>query len=907
MKRFFTLIALFIVVVSYSQTGTIAGKLLDKESNNQPLPFANIVILGTSQGTSSDFDGLYEITNIPAGTYTVEISFTGYETVKIPNVVVEADKVTVVDTALAAEAATLDDVVITVQTNREREEALLLEQKKAVEIKQVIGAEELSRKGASDAEDAVTKVSGVSKQEGVKNVFVRGLGDRYNSTSLNGLPLPSEDPEYKNISLDFFNTDVIKAVDINKVFNTQLYGDVGGANININSKELSGKSSLKFDASLGANSQTISEDFLTMDGGNFFGTVDKEYPVSNLRSYDFENSFLPEDQSNLLNTSFSISGGKKFEVGDNTLSVFLVGSMDNSYRFQEGFNRQTTSTGDIYQDQDYKKYNYSVSQLVMSNIKYSFSSGNSISLNNIYIHKNNQSVGEYEGFNNPEQDGDLEFLRRQQQNNNNLLVNQIIGKFKLNEKIDLDAKGSFNLIRGSEPDRRSNKFLFRNGQYNPDPSSAGNNERYFSQLNENDLAAIVSATYKLESTDDFTRNIEVGYNFRNTNRDFEALIYNHDFFSLVPIELDNPDVIFNQNNLTSGTFELETGRGSSNNPRALDPFTYNGTRIINAGFGKLNYQFNEKLVSSVGIRYENIIQEVEYDTNLATSDINGIAEVNNDYILPSFSFKYILNDKSNLRLAGSLSYTYPQFKEVAPFQYSDISFSSQGNPDLIPSDNYNADIKWEYYFTPGELLSITGFYKHIENPIARSEIPSAGNTLTYLNVGGNASVAGIELELRKNILNRMNEDTENGYKLNFGVNVSYLNSVQELSNPLASFTNDEDELQGATPLLTNTDLTFNLKQEGFDLNSTLVFNYYDDRVYSIGTRGFENIIETGIPTLDFISKSKIGEHFGVSLKLKNLLNPNFQLVRKSSGTGSEVVLSEYKKGINASLGFSYEF
>jgi len=215
MRKIFTVIALFYLGLNFAQeTGTIAGTLLDKEVNNQPLPFANIVIVGTTLGSSTDFDGKYEIPGVPVGTYTLEFSFTGYETLRIPNVVIEADKITVIDTGLGATAAALEEVVIKVQTSREREEALLLEQKNAVEIKQSIGAQELARKGVSDVAGAVTKTTGITKQEGSGNIYVRGLGDRYNSTTLNGLPIPSDNPDNKNIALDIFSTDIVQNVGI---------------------------------------------------------------------------------------------------------------------------------------------------------------------------------------------------------------------------------------------------------------------------------------------------------------------------------------------------------------------------------------------------------------------------------------------------------------------------------------------------------------------------------------------------------------------------------------------------------------------------------------------------------------------------------------------------------------------
>src|SRR5690606_35048322 len=202
MKKTILLLLLFAATISNAQTvGSVVGKLIDKEYNDEPLAFANVLIKGTSKGTTSDIDGLYGFTDLEAGSYTLVFSFVGYETQGI-NVTVIAGKVTQVNVPMGASAASLDEVVITTTTKRESETALLLEQKKAVTFKASIGAEELSRKGVSDVGTAVTKVSGISKQESSGNIFVRGLGDRYNITTLNGLPLPSNNPSYKNIVLD---------------------------------------------------------------------------------------------------------------------------------------------------------------------------------------------------------------------------------------------------------------------------------------------------------------------------------------------------------------------------------------------------------------------------------------------------------------------------------------------------------------------------------------------------------------------------------------------------------------------------------------------------------------------------------------------------------------------------------
>lgn len=892
-------------VISFAQNGTVSGVILDKEMNNEPLPFANVMIKGSPQGTTTDENGKYSLTLKP-GNYTIIFGYLGYENKEIA-FSLKANEKKIINHTLEASGVQLKDIEIVQTILKEKESVLLQEQQKAVEFKQAIGAQELSRKGVSNAEAAVTKTSGVTKQQGVKNVIVRGLGDRYNSTSLNGLALPSDDPEYKNISLDFFGSELIQNVSINKTFSSNFLGDVGGANIDITSKELGKDKEIDINFSNGINTQTLGENFKLIDGTNWFGTQRTKNTISSITVYDFKNNLKPNEQNLQINNGFSISGGRKFNIGKGKLSLFLVGSLDNNYLYTEGNIKQTNSLGQVYLNQNFNKYNYNVSQLVMNNMKYKFGDGNSIALNNILIHNNNQSYGDYFGENNPEQTGDLELLVRQQVNDNLLFVNQLIGDFKLSEKIKYHIGLAFNTVTGNEPDRRSNNYLFRDGFFAPQTNSAGENERFYSNLKEKDYVANSFFTYDFGG-ENKTRIFELGGDVRYTKRDFQSIIFNHDFSTRTEIDVNNPDLIFNQASLDNGIFELETGRGTASNPRVFDPFTYNAVRFIGAGYGKYTHSFNENLVALVGLRGEFAFQEAKYDTNISNSATNGKANLEDLYLLPSLSLKYNFNENSILRFSSSKTYTYPQFKEIAPFKYQDVSFSSQGNPDLEPSENYNFDLKYERFFGNGELFSITGFGKQILNPIARSEIPSGGNTLTYLNIGERANVFGIELELRKNIINSQENET-NKNLLSFGLNASYLFSEVNLDrNSVAQFTKKTSELEGATPLLINSDLTYTRKfKNESSLTSTLILNYFSDRVYSIGTRGFENIIEKSIPTLDFVAKLNLNKNYSLSLKGQNLLNPDFQLSRDGANNGENVVLRDFKRGVNLSLGFGISF
>ena len=200
-------------------TGSITGKLTDKEYNDEPLAFANVLIKGTSTGATTDFDGLFTFEDLDAGTYVIVFSFVGYETQEITTEVT-ANKVTEINVPMAASSASLDEVVITTTTKRESETAILLEQKKAATTQTKIGAVELSKKGVSDVATGLTKATGISKES--DKLYVRGLGDRYNTAYLNGLPIPSLNPKLKLLDLGIFPTKIVENLGIFKAYSASL-------------------------------------------------------------------------------------------------------------------------------------------------------------------------------------------------------------------------------------------------------------------------------------------------------------------------------------------------------------------------------------------------------------------------------------------------------------------------------------------------------------------------------------------------------------------------------------------------------------------------------------------------------------------------------------------------------------
>lgn len=889
----------FFSILALAQKATVVGTVIDKKSG-ETLIGATVMLQGTTNGAMANFEGKYSFT-ANAGVYNIVCSFVSYETQTIENVSLQAGETYTFNFDMLDAAVEIGGVEVVAKMNRESEGMLLIEQRNAVVAVQAVGAQEMSRKGASDAEAAVTKVSGISKQEGVKNVFVRGLGDRYNSTTLNGFPVPSEDPEYKNISLDFFSSDIIQAVGVNKVFSAHTNGDVAGADINVLTKEMKGDSKLSIDISAGGNSQTIGKDFYRPDGVTGFGFADKTAGTTNMTDYDFANSLNPSVASGMnLNKGVKVSGGKQFEK----LQFLVVGSFDTKMNFSEGNTKNTTTTGTVWLDQDYQKYTETYTHMLMGNVDYSLNKVK-FAYNGFLIHNTTQTYAQYAGYDGEKfQDSDSSegLLIRQQANDNTLFVNQLTSKWTLNEQSDFDFGVSLNLVSGNEPDRRFNYLSDMGDGILRPTAGTGRQQRFFSDLNEQDFNVRAIYSHRLSKEETNASAFKIGYNGRFVQRDFEAIEYDHGFSAqdVATFPKDNIDLdsYFNQNNISSsivgGKFTLD--RNNDN---------YSVERYSNSVFGELTYQFNPKFIAAVGLRADQVLMQVDYEVDRGGTV--GSTEINELFILPSLNLKYELNEKHALRFGASQTYTLPQAKEISPFRYIDVSFQSQGNPLVKPATNYNADVKWDYFLSNDEMLTLTGFAKIIEDPISRVEKQSAGNFLTYDNISDQATVAGVELEVRKNIFKRSKEENDRLSKLSMGLNTSYIYTQVKLDQA-DDFTNTESELEGASPFLLNVDLSHNIKKNDFALTNSLVFAYFSDRIYTTGMVGFQDIVEKGVASLDFVSKVELNQHFGISLKAQNLLNPHYKLSRQANASTAEpIVLSSYQKGLNFSVGLSYTF
>ncbi|WP_375238313.1 TonB-dependent receptor domain-containing protein [Aurantibacter sp.] len=921
MKHFTLILTLFLSVLSYAQTGSIKGIVTDKDFNDEPLPFASVLIKGTSIGVSTDMDGNYLLSKIEPGTIEVEFSFVGYETI-VKNVTVEANKEITLNISIGASAAQLNEVIIKAETSKETESALLTQQRKAIEIKQSIGAEELSRKGVGDVATAVTKTAGVTKDEnsGSGAIFVRGLGDRYNITTLNSLPLPSNNPQTKNMDLGIFSTDIVQQISISKTLESKNYADFGGANVDIISKIHNGPFMAALKVGSNVNTNVVDLDgFYLQDGPSFLGFDNINIPQnptnldSHTTSWDRQNQ---EDK--MLNTNLSLSLGNTFKLNDTSkLYAFITAGFDNNSQYREGVNNgRITGSGFVKSDYIERRTQYQTNSKVLGSLKYKINTNHNILFSSLYLNSTNQQYSEFEGFND-DFDGGIgsesryAFIKRGTFDRTKLFVNQLIGENKFSKKLDLNWAVGYTTMQNSMPDRMQNTLIrdrvdgqnftfFTNG--------AVNNSRYYQDLKEKELSGDLHATYKFqkdEEEDDFKNLIVFGGAVRQKDVDFVS-----DLFSFRPLE---DSIIFSDVHNVNNVFTNDL----INTNQEINQL-FNGVQNIISGYATFQRNFSEKFTLILGARAEAIIQNVDYITE--TEPLGEESKYDFQDILPSLIARYKINKKNNLKFATSKSYTLPQFKERVPILYEEVNQGYIGNPNLYQSTNYNADLSWEHFMGKGEILSITGFGKIIQNPINEVFINSASGDISWVNSGEQATVFGAELELKKNIINfNKSDDNDLASKLIGGINVSYLNHTQDLSDDkvieetdLATrFTFEDSKLSGASDIIGNADLTF-IKDftKNSGISATVTYGYFSDKLTVLGTQGRGNLVDKAVSILNFNTSIDFNENFSIKISANNLLDPKFETFQEQSETtngGEDVLQRSYKRGRQFGLSFNYKF
>lgn len=926
MKLKFLFFTLFICVIGFSQSkGTITGVLLDKDSGNQSLPFANVLIKGTKIGTNTDVDGKYTITIAP-GEYTVQFSFLGYESVEAPVKVVANETITL-NNSLGTGSYTLKDVVIKSNVGREKETALLLDQKQAVVIKQSIGAQEMSRKGVSDVEEGLTKVTGISKVDG-RGLFIRGLEDRYNNLLVNDLQSPSNSPFKKIIPLDLFPTDVVGVLNVYKTFNPNISGDFAGATINIQTTQ--SKSIAKLNIGFGYTTNNNLNDFLLSDDANstkgtfgligddralpgVFGSVPngtKLSPTEYEENYGTKNWDV-QDTNSPLNSSLGFLYAEKFDLEKNReISYVFSFNFDNKYIFTEGVDRTFNLGQGNYDNNLYNtQYNYRTTFSGLGGIKYKTDRFN-IALNSVLIKSTESKIQDQLGYTNSLANDTNNLIRLNQFEETVYWNTQLFGDYKITEdgKHSIKAGGAYVNTSFQQPDR---KFItgLKVNENDINMSYGGNNlNRQYLDVNGNFyFSSLLEYNWKFGNKEKLN-NLSVGYNsfYNDMQSTYRFLSTKRNIDKNYTAPLNTISTNINEDTNNGIIYVQEESNGD---------YKVKLNQFVNAGYVNMFFPAGEKWDLNAGVRAENSNREIKYreQGDPFGSPYRTKTDDKLD-ILPSVNAKYLLNENSNLRASVAKTITRPVAMELLPINYINADATSEsGNPNLLNSENYNADIKYEVFPNSKELFAVGVFGKMINDPIERVFKPTAnsGGQITTFKNSEQAIIFGAEIEVLYQ-LSRINESLSN---FSFGFNTSIMSTdvtidIKKQGNELENSTHRK--LQGASNWLINTDLKYDfVVNQDWKNTMTLVYNVYGDRIFAVGSSGLDHIYEKSFSKLDFVWSSIFSKNIEMKFAVENILNPSY---RKELGNNSTInitenslIVREYKKGVGFSVNLGYTF
>ena len=887
--KVFFFILLLVLSTMTAMAGNIKGTVLDKQTK-EPLTGATIQITGTAQGVVADIDGNYTL-NVNDGTYTITVRYIGYKDILLNSIKVKAE--TLLNFEMESDAQTLGEVSVVAKKNLEGERALQMERQKATLAIENLGAKEMSIKGISNVEEGVKKITGISIAS-AGQLIVRGLGDRYSTTTLNGLPIASPNPDNKLIPLDIFPASTVQNITVSKVYDASAFADYSGAHIDISTKENVGSDFLSISFNAGGKFNTLGKDFYRMDrDGSLFKTPSLDQKLIDMSLTDFEEYAR---HNRLFNTSFQVSKktalpefggnigfGKRFTLGGNEVSVLgSIGVSNDLQTMDNASIRTLEATGNTLNEFNYDSYSNELKIAALGNLGYSFRTSDHIGYTFFYARNAIDTYMRREGV-------DYEDHHLIGSNNvthiYSLQNHQVNGKHYFGKQWDLNWSGSYSKTSSDEPDRRQVMFIREDDQIKLFKLNRQETMRYFGSLNEDEWVGDLTASYRFGDNN----KLQAGFTYKDKNRDYMGTRFYYNLNKLNPTITDiyDTDSFLNMEYVENGSITIDRKKQPKD--------SYTAGNSIYAGYIATEYYPVAPLLVNLGVRYEISKQWVDYYTDGGKAERS---ELNKNDLFPSLNMKYQMNEKNSLRFAFSRTVTRPSFIEMAPFLYQESYGSAQirGNADLQNGYNYNIDLRYELFEKNGDMLSITAYYKHLKAPIERVQTLSGGSAVHSFRNADNGMATGVEIEFRKEIVK----------DLRFGVNGSYMYTNVKLPEG-GAYTNSQRALQGASPYLANADLTYSPAfSNDRQLSVALLYNLQGPRIHSVGISGLGDIKQQPVHTLNFTGSYRFNRRFAVKLQVNDLLNQDILFKQEVPTTGDKVEVERFRKGTGFEVGFSYD-
>ena len=909
-------------------TGIIKGQLTDlltKES----LIGAAVLVKGTTIGAATDVEGNFIISKVPVGTHTVVISAVGYKTTEIPNLTVEPDKITLLNTTLATDQQNLQEVVVRAQRSKNTEIAVITQIREAQQVVSGISAEQIVKSQDRDAAEVVRRIPGVTIVDN-RFINIRGLNDRYNTVWLNDAVAPSSETDRKAFSFDIIPSNLLDRVLIFKTPSPELPGDFAGGMVKVYTRQPSyTERSLNISLSGGfrsgttfsnfTNDVTASKDWLG------FGYSDRKLPtitpdangvIPTAQAKSLPNTYPLTTKNAMPDVRFNLSYLTGLKLGNQSIGSLSAISYSNTFT---SFNIDRL---DAFQNNVFnrdKQYSTNVRLGLLQNFVYSLGSGSKIEFRNMFNQLSRNQVTlrdqfDESGANQTKYSYSMGYQSRQVYNG------QLAGNHTINYKggLSIDWVLGYANSNKREPDLRRQEYNATSRQAILFTSGVNlfSGSRLYQDLTENIYS--LNLGLKQKFSDKF--ELSAGTYIENKDRQFVARLFGYSLSNLNPnynTLLSLPiGQIFSTNNIerTAGFGLEEDGASISLRPGVKSNYAYDATNKLTAGYVSANF-ISDKIKLLVGARFEHNVQSIVAGLN--GTPIN--RSVTTDKLLPSANLSYNLTDKALIRAAYGRTLNRPEFREWAPFVYYDfdlnaLTYGSLYNPAggngtpgtlLKVADIDNFDLRYEYYPSDGENIHFGVFYKHFNNPIESSISNTTNLAFTFINAPS-AYAVGVELDVRK--------------KLDFLSGSFFKNTSLLFNGSLIKSQVDIDErgswtpkrkLQGQSPYVVNMGLYYQTK--GWQISG--LYNVFGPRIMFVGSGvnpEYSEVVEMPRHTIDITVSRDITNRLSFNLGVSDLLNQHVLLLQDSPDKknlkferNSDPHFADYRRGSYYTLGLRY--
>ncbi len=902
----------------------LSGVVTDAE-NQRPIKGAKVYISGLTNYLETDDQGRFT-TEVNAGKYNISVLHAQFNS-QIKNnqdiINLEANEINIELTPAGAE---LPEFVV-VEPFIEGCVASVLEERRANNsVANYLSMEQISKSGDSDAAGALKRVTGLTLVNG-KFIFIRGLGERYSSTLLNGANLPSPDPTRRVVPLDLFPTSIIESIEVQKGYAAHLPAEFGGGSVVLRTINVPEENFLNFGLSYGHNSQTTGKDGLKYEGGgsDWTGRDDGSRALprvladaiagdTELRPNNpfFDGGFSPEELEvfgESLNTDYDLrfskidpgmgfdaAGGMRFDL-DSGMALGFSAAVEYGNDFQtrselrRSYNVSTGSELGLESEEVSTTTTRDINTSGFLTTGIEFNDQHQLSANYMLLRSTQDFSEQAEGFN--EDLGNSRRISELRWSERDLTSLQVFGEHTYPLFSDLKLNWQFTDSEATfdEPDNRIYRYDQRDEGDFVFSTRNDSNSRVFRELidESRNIRHDWSLPITFGNHHDFLFQFGQNWVKKERNSDIRRFV----FEDVGPLanQVDRTDPL---SDILNPDFIDPTGYQLIEVTRSTD--NYFANLDIKGTYYGVDYAYKENLRFTLGARRETFDQSVttfqlfDPDQSPITASL-----VDEDWF-PAFSSTWIMNDSHQFRFNFSETATRPDFKELSPAQFKDpvLNRNVIGNPDLVVGKITHYDLRWDKYFAPGEFVSLSLFYKEFENPIEVAIFPGTSNIISFQNALA-AENTGVELEVYKDF-SFIGDRFANFY---VSANYAYIDSEIQLSTDGPSGqTNNTRPLQGQSPYVANVQVGYDNKDRG--ISASLLFNKFGKRISEAGTSGRPDIYEQPFNQVDFVYSHVFARRWKISFKAQNLLDDEVVFLQ------GEAITRTFTRGRSFSLGFSFD-